>query len=254
MRTLRLPLRKRLVALGLATLWNAQGDRHQLDERNALRLGHGVELGGQRLANLLGGFSFSIQRFDGHRNAHPIRLVPHVPCGVINVPRQVGGWTNALATTLNVQLCTTSRKALVHGLVSEMNVQTVLGHRLNHQLFEFGGAGDGQCAAEPLPGQLEGHGHPGFGNTRAAHGDSFARVHKQGLVGLLVQVMHVLAELGLACVKVLGAEVTRALTGGGWINLFGKAIHDPLHTFTHAFRAWAPRAADAEAWVFFFIV
>ncbi|SOQ16669.1 hypothetical protein CFBP1573P_06209 [Pseudomonas syringae pv. persicae] len=66
--------------------------------------------------------------------------------------------------------------------------------------------------------------------------------------------MHVLTELCLARVKVLGAEVTRALTGGGWINLFGKAIHDPLHTFTHAFRTWAPRAADAEAWVFFFIV
>ncbi|EGH18970.1 hypothetical protein Pgy4_39008, partial [Pseudomonas savastanoi pv. glycinea str. race 4] len=29
----------------------------------------------------------------------------------------------------------------------------------------------------------------------------------------------------------------RALTGGGGINLFGKAIHDPLHTVTHAF--WA---------------
>ncbi|RMV44554.1 hypothetical protein ALP11_200033 [Pseudomonas syringae pv. papulans] len=143
---------------------------------------------------------------------------------------------------------------MVHGLVSEMNVQTVLGHGLDHQLFEFGGAGDGQCAAEPLPGQLESHRHPGFGNPRATHGDCFARVHKQGLVGLLVQVMHVLAELGFARVKVLGAKVTRALTGGGGVNLTGKAIHDPLHTVTHAFRAWAPRAADAETWVFFFIV
>ncbi|RMR01219.1 hypothetical protein ALP93_200374 [Pseudomonas syringae pv. helianthi] len=135
-----------------------------------------------------------------------------------------------------------------------MHVQAILGHGLDHQLFEFGGAVDRQCAAEPLPGQLKGYRHPGFGNARAAHGDSFARIHKQGLVGLLVQVMHVLTELGLACVKVLGAQIASALTGCGGINLSGKAIHGPLHPVTHAFRAWAPRAADAEAWVFLFIV
>ncbi|RMO91988.1 hypothetical protein ALQ34_200048 [Pseudomonas syringae pv. maculicola] len=66
--------------------------------------------------------------------------------------------------------------------------------------------------------------------------------------------MHVLAELGFACVKILGAEVAGPLTGGGGINLFGKAIHDTLHTDTHAFRARPSGTADAEAWVFLFIV
>ncbi|RMU56167.1 hypothetical protein ALP29_201269 [Pseudomonas syringae pv. avii] len=60
-------------------------------------------------------------------------------------------------------------------------------------------------------------------------------------------------ELGFACVKVLGAEVAGPLTGGGGINLFGKAIHDPLHPVTHAFRARPSGTADAEAWVFFFV-
>ncbi|RMQ05301.1 hypothetical protein ALQ12_200115 [Pseudomonas savastanoi pv. glycinea] len=143
---------------------------------------------------------------------------------------------------------------MIHGLVGEMHVQAILGHGLDHQLFEFGSAVDRQCAAEPFPGQLEGYRHPGFGDARAAHRDCFARVHKQGLVGLFVQVMHVLTELGLARVKVLGAKVTRALTGGGGINLFGEAIHDPLHPLTHAFRARPSGTADAEAWVFFFIV
>ncbi|RMN51362.1 hypothetical protein ALQ58_200375 [Pseudomonas syringae pv. apii] len=135
-----------------------------------------------------------------------------------------------------------------------MHVQAILGHGLDHQLFEFGSAVDRQCAAEPFPGQLEGYRHPGFGDARAAHGNGGTRVDKQSLVGLFVQVMHVLTELGLARVKILGAEVAGPLTGGGWINLFGEAIHDPLHLVTHAFSAWAPRTADAEAWVFLFIV
>ncbi|RMW22328.1 hypothetical protein ALO95_200243 [Pseudomonas syringae pv. antirrhini] len=120
------------------------------------------------------------------------------------MPGQVSGRAYALATALDVQLCTAIRQALVHGLVGEMHVQAILGHGLDHQLFEVGGAGDGECAAKPFPGQLKGHGHTGFGNPRATHRDCFARVHKQGLVGLLVQVMHVLTELGFARVKVLG--------------------------------------------------
>ncbi|WP_219843325.1 hypothetical protein, partial [Pseudomonas syringae group genomosp. 3] len=43
--TLCLALRTILVASGLAAFWNAQGDRHQLDERYALRFWHGVQLG-----------------------------------------------------------------------------------------------------------------------------------------------------------------------------------------------------------------
>ncbi len=135
-----------------------------------------------------------------------------------------------------------------------MHVQAILGHRLDHQLFEFGSAVDRQCAAKPFPGQLESYGHTGFGDARAAHGNAGPRVDKQSLVGLFVQVMHVLTELGLAGVKILGAEVAGPLTGGDWINLFGEAIQDPLYLVTHAFTAWAPRAADAEARVFFFIV
>ncbi|RMP86086.1 hypothetical protein ALQ14_200027 [Pseudomonas savastanoi pv. glycinea] len=244
LRTLSLPLRKCLVAFGFATLWNGQGDRHGLHERNAR----------QRLANLLSRFSLAIQRFDRHGNAQAICLVPHVPCGVVHVPGKIVGRTNALATALDVQLCTAIRQALVHGLVGEMHVQAVLGHRLDHQLFEFGSAVDRQSAAEPFPGQLESYGHTGFSDARAAHGNGGPRVDKQSLVGLFVQVMHVLTELGLARVKILGAEVAGPLTDGDWINLFGEAIHDPLHLVTHAFTAWAPRAADAEAWVFFFII
>ncbi|SOQ16078.1 hypothetical protein CFBP1573P_05881 [Pseudomonas syringae pv. persicae] len=135
-----------------------------------------------------------------------------------------------------------------------MHVQAILGHRLDHQLFEFGSAVDRQCAAKPFPGQLEGYGHPGFGDARAAHGNGGTRVDKQSLVGLFVQVMHVLTELGFARVKILGAEVAGPLTGGDWINLFGEAIHDPLHPLTHAFRARPSGTANAEAWVFFFIV
>ncbi|EPM90665.1 hypothetical protein A258_21948 [Pseudomonas syringae pv. actinidiae ICMP 19104] len=108
------------------------------------------------------------------------------------MPGKVVGRTNAQTTTLNLQLCAAICQALIHGLVGEMHVQTVLGHRFDHQLFEFSSAVDRQCAAEPLPGQLEGYRHPGFGNARAAHGNGCARVHKQGLVGLFVQVMHVL--------------------------------------------------------------
>ncbi|RMU42831.1 hypothetical protein ALP29_200640 [Pseudomonas syringae pv. avii] len=66
--------------------------------------------------------------------------------------------------------------------------------------------------------------------------------------------MHVLTELGLTRVQVLGAQFTGSLTGGGGVKLFGQTVHDPLHPVTHALRAWPPRAADAKAWVFLFIV
>ncbi|EPM90664.1 hypothetical protein [Pseudomonas syringae] len=60
MRTLRLPLRKRLVAFGLTAFRNAQGDGHRLHERNALWFRHGVQLGGQRLAYLHSRFAFAV--------------------------------------------------------------------------------------------------------------------------------------------------------------------------------------------------
>ncbi|MNF92980.1 hypothetical protein D3C84_756400 [compost metagenome] len=114
-----------------------------------------------------------------------------------------------------------------------MNIQIAFGGRLDHQALEFRRAIDGERAAKTLLSQLQGDRHAGFGDAIAAQRNRLAGVDKQGFIGGLVEVMHVLAEACLAGINVFGTELALALLAGLFIGLQRQVVDDAVEPLAH---------------------